>query len=501
MRNNLLDRLSKSLRYLLLSGGIFYLVTYIIIVVIRIQYPFALEWQEGASVDHVIRILSGHKYYIRPSLEFVPSIYTPLYFYVSAAVAGITGVGFMPLRLVSFISSLGSFFVIFLIVRRETGSIFSGVLAACLFIATFELSGSWLDLARVDSLFLFLLLTGIYLVRFAASKKSYFFAAILISLSFMTKQTALIISLPVMLYCILTDKRSVFSFIVPVIIIIGAGSFLLNYIHDGWFNFYVFELPKTTPIDERPLMHFLVKDIYLPLIIVFFIAAFYLMTQMINWNKKNFLFYFLTVSGMLGASLYSRYRGGGYYNVLLPAYAGMSILFGLGVNKLLEICGSFNTENGNLMKVFIYLICIAQFSFSSLIYNPFEQVPSKGSVEAGKKFIDRISQIKGDIFMPDHGYYSALAGKKSFANQMGMRDVITTSGKNHKSIKAEFIDELKQAMKEKKFAAIIISSFEPWYPHDMEKYYKKEEKIFDDATVLLPVTGMETRPEYIYVPR
>lgn len=195
-----LSRASTFLRYALLASGAAYIAVFLVLAFFRIQYPFELEWMEGGSLDHVRRVLAGEKVYVSPSLEFVTFLYTPLYYYVSAAVAKATGVGFLPLRLVSFASTLGSFLIIFLMVRRETGSAFSGALASCLFAATFQISGAWFDLARVDSLFLFLLLAGLYLFRLSASPKSYVLAGALISLAYFTKQTAIIICLPVMAY-------------------------------------------------------------------------------------------------------------------------------------------------------------------------------------------------------------------------------------------------------------------------------------------------------------
>ena len=90
-------------------------------------------------------------------------MYPPLYYYVSAVVALASGIGFFPLRLVSFAASLGAFAIIFSLVRRETGSRAAGILAMGLFAATFREGGSWFDTARVHSLFLLLLLGGVYL--------------------------------------------------------------------------------------------------------------------------------------------------------------------------------------------------------------------------------------------------------------------------------------------------------------------------------------------------
>ena len=41
------------------------------IAILRMRYPFELEWMEGGMVDHVGRLLSGRPWYAKPSLYFV----------------------------------------------------------------------------------------------------------------------------------------------------------------------------------------------------------------------------------------------------------------------------------------------------------------------------------------------------------------------------------------------------------------------------------------------
>src|SRR5690242_13004900 len=72
----------------------------------RISFPYELHWMEGGSVDHVRRILAGEPLYVPPSIDFVPYTYTPWYFYLSAFVSRIIGIGFIPLRLVSIVACI-----------------------------------------------------------------------------------------------------------------------------------------------------------------------------------------------------------------------------------------------------------------------------------------------------------------------------------------------------------------------------------------------------------
>ena len=133
---NIKELIQKGLYYCLISIAICYIIIFFILVIFRLQYPFELEWMEGGSVDHVRRILSGRSIYIQPKLEFVPFIYTPLYYYLAAFISIILGIGFFPLRLVSLFFSITIFLIIFKIVYRETENPIAGFLASSLFIAS-----------------------------------------------------------------------------------------------------------------------------------------------------------------------------------------------------------------------------------------------------------------------------------------------------------------------------------------------------------------------------
>jgi len=160
-------------------GAIFFLGLFLRVALQRIDYPFELERMEGSMVDHMLRVYHGKSLYPKPSLEFVSAIYPPIYFWISALVAKIVGVGFFPLRLVSFLASLVNFALVFRIIHRETGIVSSGILAAGLFIGTFGLGGAWFDIARMDSLFLtFFWVVFIWrglIIRLAGASRSHCF--------------------------------------------------------------------------------------------------------------------------------------------------------------------------------------------------------------------------------------------------------------------------------------------------------------------------------------
>src|SRR5262249_48573766 len=115
------SRVELWLRFPLVACAVLALAVYAGVALARIRYPFDLAWTEGAQVDRVQRVLDGGPIYVAPSVDYVPLIYAPLYDWVSALVALATGIGYLPLRLVSFASSFAAFALIFAFVRRATG--------------------------------------------------------------------------------------------------------------------------------------------------------------------------------------------------------------------------------------------------------------------------------------------------------------------------------------------------------------------------------------------
>ena len=126
-------------------AGLVAICAYLFVALSRLGYPFAVESLEGNSLVEVHRILAGQPLYPAPSAGYVPDGYPPLYFYVSAAAARVLGVSYLPLRLVSLVSSLACFALLARLVQRETGSIAAGTGAAGVFAATYFATGTWFD--------------------------------------------------------------------------------------------------------------------------------------------------------------------------------------------------------------------------------------------------------------------------------------------------------------------------------------------------------------------
>ena len=72
---------------------------------------------------------------------------------------------------------------------------------------------------------------------------------------------------------------------------------------------------------------------------------------------------------------------GGYDNVLLPAYAAIAILFGLGLHRFSMMAGQLSLAYKYRVQAVLSIACLIQLAL--LGYNPFDQIPTASDLKAG----------------------------------------------------------------------------------------------------------------------
>ena len=407
------------------------------------SFPGALEWLESGMYYQMLRVLAGQQLYVEPSLEHVPFIYPPLYFYVTAALACITKPAFFVLRLVSYLSSLGSMALIGYIVYRESKRRIAGLWAAGLFAATYSVSATYFDAGRVDSLFLFISLAAVTAIRFAPGTKCCILSALLLVCAALTKQTALILSLPLFLYIFIFRSRSqALWFTGCFIITLGLLSLWLNASTNGWYFFYTIDLPQHHPILWNKMEPFWLKQIIWPVGILVCLAAgsFFLLAY--KKSRAIALFHALCFTTLIGISCMHWIKAGGFKNVLIPAYAAIAI--GAGVALAF-------TQKSWLRRLLLVATCI---QFALLWYNPLPIIPTVRQADCVRKTVAAIKKIDGEVFAPASGYLPLMAGKKHSAHISAIDDIVryTKDGAVHDRLLAQ----IKNAIHRKQFAAILL---------------------------------------------
>ena len=71
------------------------------VILVRVRFPYELEWMTGSTLDHIERARAGQPIYAPPSADWIPFLYPPLYYGVAAAFAK----GFLGCRLLSILAA------------------------------------------------------------------------------------------------------------------------------------------------------------------------------------------------------------------------------------------------------------------------------------------------------------------------------------------------------------------------------------------------------------
>jgi hypothetical protein len=496
-RTNLIQGLLSFL--VLVSIG--YILLFAGLSALRSVYPYELEWIEGASVDEINWIVQGKPLYGEPSISFIPSMKTPLFFYFSAGLAKIFGVGFFAPRLLSIIASLGIFCIVYLIVVNSEAGFAAGILAAGLVAAAFRFTGAWMDLAKTDSLCMFFLLAGFYVGQKYPGRKGWIFSSLFYILAYYTKQLALVV---IVLICISslidTRGRSIVRWLVTGLV--GYGIFILvDRVTNGWFSFYTVDILQYHNWQGAPLIFIerVLKNMW-PVILIILTYVYFSFRGLLkdkfsgrNWQNLCLGAALVVASGSVFLKSWT------YDNGFIPTVLGIAVLTGIGFDFLVRYKDFATCSKFNLMpKVAVLILLLVQFGL--FFYNPIQQLPTEQDRKAGDTFVELLRSLPDKVLVFNHGYYNHLAGKPSYLHSSWIGDVIASSTQAENTSDAqhgqEVVHVLSQAIQTQMFDRIILDN----HPEQFLPYYIVNiEPIFEDKYVFYPVTGAHSRPTSILV--
>jgi len=481
-------------RVLVASAGVFSAGAFLLLALQRIGHPFELEWMEGATLEHVRRILGGQPIYVEPSTDFVPQIYTPFYLWASALVARALGDGFLALRAVSLAAAFGCFLWIFRVVRRETSDSAAAMAGAGLFAATYGESGFFFDVGRADMLFLFFALGAFACVRPGASRRELLAGAALAVLAYLTKQVALSVWGALVVVCAVLHGRAGLWFALPSAIGIAGSSLLLDAASEGWFRYYAYFVPSRHRY--RPSMwtgywtaH--VLRLWLPL----FLAGIGFLLLWYGRERRRLVYLALPLGAMLVTSWYVRLKAGSHLNTLMPAHALVAVCFGWSLPGLARSVrdaarGRFASPAAALVAL-VFLV-----PFVQLRWDGARRVPSPEDRASGERLLERLSSTEGDVLVPSHGYLGALAGKRAFAHAQAVVDILAADPERGEELRRDYA-ELVRA---RRFGAVVVDGDFLSLSEELRAFYALEGPVFADDESFYPVTGYRTRPRSWWVP-
>ncbi len=497
---------SKSITRILLTGltvlailaALGYLIAYVYVAARRMAYPYELEWIESGFVAQVGRILAGQTVYGPPSITFTPFLYTPLFFYLSAAAAKIVGAGFLPLRLVSVLSSLVAILGILALVFRRSRNLAAACLAAGLLAASYRITGAWLDVGRVDSLAIALLVLFCLALPPAPSRFRWFTAGLLAGLMVLTKQSMVIAVAPFFAVHLMQYRARALWMASGFLLPLGLTALYLNIASEGWFSFYTIELlwQQTEWLPQDVIVGFWKTDILRHYFVSMGIAAAGLFL-IFPERRREFWEWLALLAGALLCSFLARIKSGGYDNVLLPAVTMIAILLGIGWARI----SSSLLKNPTVLRdaAGIVLTAAALYQFYHLRYNPADQLPTARHYQTGEAFIHYLAEFPGTVYVPYHTQYAILAGKPAYAHQAALWDVLRGEADNRG--KPLLTHEIAEALRTRRFDAVILDGDGQWnFLNGLEDFYTLQAETLPPDDEPTPLTGWLISPRLIFLP-
>ncbi len=463
------------------------------IILSRILYPYQLEWMEGAALVQVDHILRGQGLYAPPSIQFVAMIYPPLFFYVSAVIARLFGLGFGALRLVSFLSTVGCESVLYFAVSEKTRSKFTGILAAGSFAAVFLLTGQWFDIARVDMLAAGLTMAGIYLIRERQASIPPIQAAaagLIFSLAFLSKQSALGVALAVLAYEWIFHWRQAL-WLTLSFVLSTAVLFLLFWIgSSGWIYYYLFTIPKAHAFDlEFGRIISVLLSQFSPIPIWLLIAILpVLLTPRRLIQDRPYRFYLVMALALLATGVIGRLNAFSGPNVYIPSYLGISLLLGLEAGWLQETAAANRPQTSRSIMIMLqWIFLLVQFGWLGAGYLQIKTIPNSADRAAGDGLVSRIKTYPGDVLVPDANYLLLYAGKNTYYNEMAMSE-IRGEGNLYPMPEWRALEpQIAALIHSPDTSAILLDFQEPL--KDMISDCRQQPISYPDKTTFIPVAG------------
>jgi Dolichyl-phosphate-mannose-protein mannosyltransferase len=436
-------------------AGLAVIITYLVIAVSRLTYPFTVEWLESNSLVEVHRILAGQPLYPAPTAGYVPDGYPPLYFAVSATAASVLGVSYLPLRLVSLVSSIACFVLLGRLVHRETGSAAAGTGAAGVFAAVYFATQTWFDVGRVDSLFLALSIGGLYAARWMCRTRGAIAAGVMLAAAALTKQTGIAEGIVVLTALAFGPRRRLTCVAaLAEITVLGISTLVLWLSSGGWYIFYVFEL-----MSEHALNYSAIGGFWTQILAVMGIVA---CAALIGARRAPLVL--LAGCGALVVESYAALvHSGGGANDLLPAYLAVALLAGLamGVHRAWWAAAVSG------------MLVLAQSLWLLSGFHPALAIPTSADRAVGERFTAGLHALGGTVAIPGDPGLSLVAGMTpAAAHEDAAYDVLR--GTDLTAI-TSFTASVEQAMAAYQYSAIILDSqtpplgYEPW----LSLYYRQ----------------------------
>ncbi len=478
----------------------------------RVTVPFALEWQEPAMVEHVLRVQRGAALYVEPTMDFAPFPYPPLFYWLGALGADMGGGALFALRLLSVLglaAVLGSMLVSF--------RWMAGIVAAGWFASTYGWTGFWFDVARVDTLALGLgAVSWALVLRVERQPASSGVAASAAAAGFsvlavLTKQTQLGLAVGLAV-ALLVGARTRRAGLVYSGVLVGGLVAVVLWLEAqsaGRFLWTTVDLLRGSPFHGPAIWGFWVESFGVLALPVALATLARLAGGRSGWTPALVV----GAAALVATGWAGRAHEGGFDNTLLPVALASAFACGGPLRWLLGTGGEPSPGDAVPSMRWPWGAAVVTAAATLLVFqDPRPAIPTAEDRAAYDSAAVRIAELteRGDVWQP----ISAVpTDEPGFVHKMAIVDLAKS---REVEAAAKLLAELRSTIAERRFAAIVVDAL----PRDgwgdlaplIEAHYDVAERIGaapgaasgTGARVRAagtPVTGAPLKPRWILLPR
>ena len=353
------------------------------------------EITRGPMFEAVSRLRQGLPLYPPPSSEFVPLAYAPFFAVLSAAFSLLFGLSAATLRLVAVLGAIGSGAVIFQIVRRETASVFYGLLATGLFGAAYRAFDCYTDYAQPDSWMLFTALLGFYILGTRQEIKWTALAITLLCVSFWFKQQGALFAIAGVLFVTWRDglSKSIPFWILAALL--GPIAFILlgPPLFGAAFIYYTYQVPSAWSTLDRWTFTRIIRYFGRHWAFLAIICGLSLLKAVRHRRRPTVYWFSLPFSlliGFLGSLDESQ------NNVYMSSGVWLIVI---GTIELAGFLRSISTTSTHQAAA----LALAALSFALNYYNPLSVYVPQAAWHEFADLIQTVHSMPGAVYMPDVG--------------------------------------------------------------------------------------------------
>ncbi len=453
-----------------------------------IPFPYELEWGESACLDMAARINDGKPLYPIPSLEYIPTVYNFLYFYISGYAAKVAGLSLPLLRSISFGCFLLTLLVMGFWMKHEKRRWTLALIAMGIYAASFELSGAWIHLARIDSMFVLFLFFGTVLLHTSHRPWGMVVSALLVFLAFLTKQSTILYVPFLTLYLVLYKPKHVKYFLSVICVLVGISVVVGNALTAGRYYWYIFAFqPQRGFYGSYVIAYF--KQFAVPLgwlgLFLLGTAVYVGATRQVTSFLRMNSFYLFMAAVSLIISLASISQHGAYYNNMMPFYLYTAMLIANSIQFVETV-----NERRFPRAIGYALICLLPWS---TIFNPQKYIPARNDYQAGERIVSLLKAVEGPVWVTHTTSYYYIAKKERYVHMMPLIDIMRC---NRVEYRLAVQEQINEAISKKTFAAVIDGA--EWIQELFGKNGYRAETILLEYDAPRMKTGMPYRPDTIY---